>query len=93
MRKHTLLSMIESPVKTGIIRRLDSAGKAGYSDLLESAGIDRQLGGTGAFNYHLKQLEREGIIRKSKGKDIMAACGQLSGSNLHIEEPATDVRI
>jgi 23S rRNA (adenine2503-C2)-methyltransferase len=33
------------------------------------------------------------MIRKSKGKDIMAACGQLSGSNLHTAEHATDMRI
>jgi len=67
MRRRTILSIVESPVKSGIIRRLASAGKAAYTDLLETTGIDRQLGGTGAFNYHLRQLERDGVIGKRRG--------------------------
>jgi len=33
------------------------------------------------------------IIRKGKGKDIMAACGQLSGTYPHIQEATTDCSV
>jgi len=65
--KRVLLSILGSRIKSSIVSRLALAEKAAYTDLLDSAGVDRQLGGTGTFNYQLKQLEEDGIVAKTKG--------------------------
>mgnify|MGYP001084240493 CR=1 FL=1 len=64
MRKRDVLSIVENPVRSDIIMRLDEAGKAAYSDLLDSAGIIEVLDSRGNFNYHLNFLLENSIVVK-----------------------------
>jgi len=78
LRKSDVLSIVVDPTRNKIIRRLDEAGKAAYSDLLDSAEHVRHLTSTGNFNYHLNFLQenqviaKEGIVYKltEKGREI-----------------------
>ena len=64
MRKRDALSIVENPVRSNIIMRLDQAGKAAYSDLLDSAGVIGILDSRGNFNYHLNFLLQNSIVVK-----------------------------
>ena len=78
MRKSDVFSIIVDPTRNSIIRRLSEAGKAAYSDLLDSVEHVRHLTSTGNFNYHLNFLlensviVRDGIVYKltKKGLEI-----------------------
>ncbi len=78
LRKSEALSIVADPTRNKIIRRLDEAKKAGYSDLLDSAEHVKHLTSTGNFNYHLNFLLENSIIVKDgivyrltgKGKEI-----------------------
>ena len=78
MRKSDVFSTVADSTRNKIIRRLDEAGKAAYSDLLDSAEHVRHLTSTGNFNYHLNFLMensviiKEGIVYKltEKGREI-----------------------
>jgi len=73
-----VLSIVAEPTRNRIVRRLDEAGKAAYSDLLDSVEHVRHLTSTGNFNYHLNFLldnsviVKEGIVYKltEKGREI-----------------------
>ena len=52
------------PVRSKIITRLYEAGKAAYSDLLDSAGLTEVLDSRGDFNYHLNFLLQNSIATK-----------------------------
>jgi len=73
-----VLSIVADPTRNKIVRRLNEAGKAAYSDLLDSAEHVRRLTSTGNFNYHLNFLldnsiiEKDGIVYKlsEKGREI-----------------------
>lgn len=73
-----MLSIVADPTRNRIVRRLDEAGKAAYSDLLDSAEHVRHLTSTGNFNYHLNFLlensviVKDGIVYKltEKGREI-----------------------
>ena len=64
LRKREVLSIVENPVRSNIILRLDEAGKAAYSDLLDSAGVMEALDSRGNFNYHLYFLLENSIVLK-----------------------------
>lgn len=64
MRKRDVLLIVENPVRSNIILRLDEAGKAAYSDLLDSAGVIEVLDSRGNFNYHLNFLLENSIVVK-----------------------------
>lgn len=64
LRKRDVLSIVENPVRSNIIIRLTKAGKAAYSDLLDSAGPIEALDSRGNFNYHLNFLLENRIIQK-----------------------------
>jgi DNA-binding transcriptional ArsR family regulator len=78
LNKSDVLSIVVDPTRNKIIRRLDEAGKAAYSDLLDSADYVRYLTSTGNFNYHLSFLlknsviVKEGVVYKltSRGREI-----------------------
>jgi len=78
LRKSEALSIIADPTRNKIVRRLDEAERAAYSDLLDSAEHVRHLTSTGNFNYHLNFLlenqiiVKEGIVYRltSKGKEV-----------------------
>lgn len=79
MRKSDVLSIVADLTRNKIIRRLDEAGKAAYSDLLDSSTEHiRHLTSTGNFNYHLhflletQVIAKEGIVYKltEKGREI-----------------------
>jgi len=64
LRKRDILSIVEIPVRSNIIMHLDEAGKAAYSDLLDSAGLIEVLDSRGNFNYHLNFLLENSIVVK-----------------------------
>lgn len=59
-----MFSIIVDPTRNSIIKRLSEAGKAAYSDLLDSAEHVRHLTSTGTFNYHLNFLLENSVIVK-----------------------------
>lgn len=78
LRKSDVLSIVADPTRNEIVRRLDEAGKAAYSDLLDSAEHVRHLTSTGIFNYHLNfllensMIAKDGIVYKltEKGREV-----------------------
>jgi hypothetical protein len=64
LRKDDVFSIVVDPIRNKIIRRLEEAGKAAYSDLLDSVDNVRHLTSTGNFNYHLDFLLKNSIIMK-----------------------------
>jgi len=64
LRKRDVLSIVEIPIRSNIIMRLDEAGKAAYSDLLDSTGVIEVLDSRGNFNYHLNFLLENSIVVK-----------------------------
>lgn len=64
MRQRGVFSIIVDPTRNSIIRRLSEAGKAAYSDLLDSAEYVKHLTSTGTFNYHLNFLLENSVIVK-----------------------------
>jgi DNA-binding transcriptional ArsR family regulator len=64
LRKPDVFSVIVDPTRNSIIRRLSEAGKAAYSDLLDSAEYVKHLTSTGNFNYHLNFLLDISVIVK-----------------------------
>jgi len=64
LRKRDVLSIVEIPIRSNIVLRLDEAGKAAYSDLLDSAGPIEALDSRGNFNYHLNFLLDNSIVAK-----------------------------
>lgn len=64
MGKKYVFSMIADPARNSIIRRLSEAGKAAYSNLLDSTKCVRYLISTGTFNYHLNFLLQNSVIVK-----------------------------
>jgi len=64
LNKHDVFSIIVEPTRSSIIGRLSEAGKAGYSDLLDTAECVRHLTSTGTFNYHLNFLLANSLIIK-----------------------------
>lgn len=79
MRKRDVLAIVENPTRSRIIMRLEEAGKAAYSDLLDSAGPIEALDSRGNFNYHLNFLlensiaVKEGVVYRltDKGRAIV----------------------
>lgn len=65
MKMKDALSIVENTVRCNIIMRLDEAGKAAYSDLLDAAGIVGILDSRGNFNYHLNFLLQNSIVIKN----------------------------
>jgi len=73
-----VLSIVADPTRNKIVRRLEEAGKAAYSDLLDTAEHVRHLTSTGNFNYHLNFLLENSVITKDgivyklteKGREI-----------------------
>ena len=59
------MSIVESDVRSDTIMRLYEAGKAAYSDLLDSAGVTDVLGSRGNFNYHLNYLLDNSLVAKN----------------------------
>ncbi len=64
LKKSDVFSIIVDPTRNSIVRRLNEAGKAAYSDLLDSAEYVRHLTSTGTFNYHLNFLLGNSVIAK-----------------------------
>jgi hypothetical protein len=64
LRKSDVFSLVVDSTRNRIVRRLDEAGKAAYSDLLDSAEHVRHLTSTGNFNYHLDFLLKNSVITK-----------------------------
>ena len=64
MRKRDVMSIVEIPARRDIILRLEEAGRAAYSDLLDSAGVIEVLDSRGNFNYHLSFLLENSIVVK-----------------------------
>jgi hypothetical protein len=64
LRKDDVLSIAVDPTRSKIVKRLEEAGKAAYSDLLDSAENVRHLTSTGNFNYHLDFLLKNSVISK-----------------------------
>lgn len=65
MRKSDAFSIVVDSTRTGIIRRLEEAKKAAYSDLLDSIECPRPIASTGTFNYHLNVLLKNEVIEKN----------------------------
>lgn len=82
------MSIVESDVRSDTIMRLYEAGKAAYSDLLDSAGVTDVLGSRGNFNYHLNYLldnslvVKEGMVYKltDKGRAMARFIGEVKAS-------------
>jgi DNA-binding HxlR family transcriptional regulator len=66
LKKSDVLSIVADTTRNKIVRRLDEAGKAAYSDLLDTAEHVRHLTSTGNFNYHLNFLLENSIITKDR---------------------------
>ena len=64
LRKDDVFSIAVDPTRSRIIKRLEEAGKAAYSDLLDSVDNVRHLTSTGNFNYHLDFLLKNSVIMK-----------------------------
>jgi hypothetical protein len=64
LRKDDAFSIAVDPTRSKIVKRLEEAGKAAYSDLLDSSENIRHLTSTGNFNYHLDFLLKNSVIRK-----------------------------
>jgi DNA-binding transcriptional ArsR family regulator len=64
LRKEDVFSIAVDPTRNRIIKRLEEAGKAAYSDLLDSVDTVRHLTSTGNFNYHLEFLLKNSVITK-----------------------------
>lgn len=64
MNKRDMFSILVDQTKNKILRRLDQAEKAAYSDLLDSVEGIRHLTSTGTFNYHLNFLLENSVIVK-----------------------------
>lgn len=79
MKKRDVFSILVDSTKNKILRRLDQAEKAAYSDLLDSVEGIRHLTSTGTFNYHLNFLLENSLIVKDglvykltkRGRDIV----------------------
>jgi DNA-binding transcriptional ArsR family regulator len=78
LRKDDVFSIAVDPTRSKIIKRLEEASKAAYSDLFDSVDNVRHLTSTGNFNYHLDFLLKNSIITKNgvvyrltdKGREI-----------------------
>ena len=64
MKKKEVLSLVSNPTRLAIIRRLEAAGKAAYSDIMDSVDYIQPLNSTGNLNYHLNFLLKTQIIEK-----------------------------
>ena len=64
LRKDDVFSIAVDPTRNKIIKRLEEARKAAYSDLLDSVDAVRHLTSTGNFNYHLDFLLKNLVIIK-----------------------------
>jgi len=64
LRKGDVFSIVADPTRNRIVRRLEEAGKAAYSDLLDTVEHVRHLTSTGNFNYHLNFLLENSVISK-----------------------------
>ena len=65
MRKKEIFSYITNTSRNKIIKRLYDAGKAAYSDLLDTSGLTATLDSTGNFNYHLNFLMKNDVVIKT----------------------------
>ena len=78
LKKDEVFSIAVDPIRSKIIKRLEEANKAAYSDLFDSVDNIRHLTSTGNFNYHLDFLLKNSIITKDgmvyrltdKGREI-----------------------
>jgi hypothetical protein len=74
LKKGDALSIVADATRNKIVRRLEEAGKAAYSDLLDTVEHVRHLTSTGNFNYHLNFLlensviTKDGVVYKLTGK-------------------------
>jgi len=64
LRKDDVFSIAVDETRNRIIKRLEEAQKAAYSDLLDSVDTVRHLTSTGNFNYHLDFLLKNSVITK-----------------------------
>jgi DNA-binding transcriptional ArsR family regulator len=85
LRKDDVFSIAVDPTRSRIVKRLEEAGKAAYSDLLDSAENVRHLTSTGNFNYHLDFLLKNSVITKH------GAVYSLTNSGRHIARFIKDV--
>ncbi len=65
MKKRDILSLLYNPTRLAILRRLSEAGKAAYSDIMDSVDYIQPLNSTGNLNYHLKFLLKSRVIEKN----------------------------
>lgn len=65
MKKKDILSLVTNPTRLVIIRRLAAAGKAAYSDIMDSVDYIQPLNSTGNLNYHINFLLKTEIIEKA----------------------------
>jgi hypothetical protein len=85
LRKDDAFSIAVDPTRSRIVKRLEEAGKAAYSDLLDSAENVRHLTSTGNFNYHLDFLLKNSVIMKN------GAVYRLTDTGHHIAQFLKDV--
>jgi hypothetical protein len=79
LRKSDVFSLVVDSARNRIIRRLDEAEKAAYSDLLDSAEHVNHLTSTGNFNYHLDFLLKNSVItRRALSINLL-----IRGKSLH----------
>ena len=64
LRKKDVFSIVTNSTRHVIIKRLGEAGKAAYSDMLDSVDFVHPLNSTGNFNYHLNFLIRTDIVTR-----------------------------
>lgn len=87
LRKDDVFSIAVDPTRNKIIMRLEEAGKAAYSDLLDYVDNVRHLTRTGNFNYHLDFLLKNSVITKEDvvyrlaDKDSSKQCLSTSHNN------------
>jgi predicted transcriptional regulator len=64
LRKKDVFSIVINSTRQVIIKRLGEAGKAAYSDMLDSVDFIQPLNSTGNFNYHLNFLIRNEVVMR-----------------------------
>jgi hypothetical protein len=64
LRKKDVFSIITNSTRHVITKRLGEAGKAAYSDILDSVDFIHPLNSTGNFNYHLNFLIRTDMVTR-----------------------------
>ncbi len=77
LKKKEVLSLVTNPTRLAIIRRLEVAGKAAYSDIMDSVDYIQPINSTGNLNYHLNFLLKTLIIEKEGAVYRLTESGKL----------------